>query len=302
MAPMQRSIARVGMLGLGSMGRPIAANVARQGFEVFAFDPRPDALVAAAEEGITGCASPAEVARQTDVALAIPYDYGQVEHSVFGPGGLAEGWTEPNLLVMMSTVGPDAARDLGRRLAERGHRLVDSPVSGGHDGATAGRLTLMVGAADDDLELCRPVLQTFSENLFHVGTEAGAGQAAKLVNQLLVVTHLVATAEALNLAARSGCDVRQIYDIISTSVGNSRIFGARAPTVLDRSFKTGGSLNILVKDARLVLGAGQAANAPLPLATAAAQVFEMARVMGLGDEDDAAVAKVYERICGQEIA
>ncbi len=298
---MKRPIARVGMLALGSMGGPIAANVARKGFEVFAFDPRAEALAAAAEDGIVGCAGPAEVAQRTDVTLAIPYDYAQVERSALGPSGLLEGWTEPNMLVMMSTVGPEAARDLGRQLAERGHRLVDAPVSGGHPGATAGTLTLMVGATNDDLERCRPVLQAFAKNVFHVGTDAGAGQAAKLVNQLLVVAHHVSMAEALNLAAGSGCDLRQIYDIVTNSVGNSHVFSARTPAVLDRSFKTGGSLNILVKDARLVLEAGKAAGTPLPLAAMAAQVFEMAKAMGLGDEDDAAIAKVYERIGGREL-
>lgn len=288
----------VGMLGLGSMGGPMAINLARAGFAVYAYDPRPEALQVAAEAGVVGCESAADVARAASIVLAIPFDYTQVEQAVLGPRGVVEGWQAPGLLVLMSTVGPDSARLLGRRLAERGHRLVDSPVSGGHVGAVEGTLTLMVGGADEDVEQCRPFFQAVAANVFHVGTEVGAGQAAKLANQLLVVTNLVAAAEALTLGARSGVDPRLLYEIISTSAGNSWMFRTRGPAILDRSFKTGGSLSILVKDARLVLQAAQAAGVPLFAASAAGQVFESARDVGLGGEDDAAVAKLYELLSG----
>jgi L-threonate 2-dehydrogenase len=298
---MVEAVARVGLLGLGSMGGPIAVNIARQGFEVLAYDPRREALEAVAEAGIRACASPAEVAAAADLTLAIPYDYSQVEQAVFGPGGVVEGWSSAGLFVMMSTVGPDNARALGGALADRGHHLIDAPVSGGHGGATAGTLTIMVGATDQDLALARPVLEAFSKNIFHVGQQPGAGQAAKLVNQLLVVAHHVATAEALMLATRSGCDLQQIYNIITTSAGNSSVFAGRAAAILNRSFETGSTINILVKDAHLVLAAAQASGTPLPLTTAAAQVFEMARLMGYGSDDDASIARFYERVCNQEI-
>ena len=297
----QGAIERVGMLGLGSMGGPMAANVARRGFEVWAYDPRPEALEAAAESGIRGCASPAEVARAAQVTLAIPFDYAQVEQAVFGSEGLIEGLPEPGLFVYMSTIGPDNARDLERRLAERGHRLLDAPVSGGAAGAAAGTLTVIVGGASEDLERCRPVLDAFAANVFHVGPAVGTGQAAKLVNQLLVVTHLAATAEALALGTRSGVDPQQLYEMICTAAGNSVIFQSRGKAILDRGFKTGGSLNILVKDARLVLRAGEPSSTPLFAAAAAGQVFELARAFGLGDQDDAAVAKLYEALGNVEI-
>ncbi len=175
-------IRRVGFLGVGSMGGPMARNAARKGFEVYADDPRPEALDALAEDGVVGCASAAEVARRTELAIAMPYDIAQVERAVSGPDGLLEGWEGPGLLAVMSTVGPDGVKALAGRLAERGHRLVDAPVSGGHHGAVAGTLTLMIGAAPDDLARCRPVFETFAGNIVHVGTEPGAGQAAKLIN------------------------------------------------------------------------------------------------------------------------
>jgi putative dehydrogenase len=118
------------------------------------------------------------------------------------------------------------------------------------------------------------------------------------VNQLLVVSHLVAAVEALVLGVRSGIDPHQIYEIISTSVGNSRVFETRVPVILDGSFKTGGAVKILVKDARLVLQQAASAGVPLPLAATAGQMFEMARGLGLGDEDDAALAKAYEMLAG----
>ena len=295
------AIRRVGFLGVGSMGGPMAQNAARKGYEVYAYDPRREAVDALAEDGVVGCATAAEVARRSDLTIAMPYDVAQVEHVVTGPAGLLEGWDAPGLLAVMSTVGPNGVKALAGRLAEHGHRLVDAPVSGGHHGAVAGTLTLMIGAAAVDLEQCRPVFETFSANIVHVGTEPGTGQAAKLINNQLVIVHHVAMAEALVLAARMGLDLQQVYDIISTSFGNSVIFNHRVPLVLDRSFKSGGALNILVKDVRLVLESAQATETPMFATAAAAQVFEMARAMGLGAEDDVAVVKAFERILGQEL-
>jgi 3-hydroxyisobutyrate dehydrogenase len=290
------------MLGLGSMGGPIAANIARRGFEVWGYDPRPEAVSALAEAGVRGAASPAEVGRNSEVTLAIPFDYGQVEQALFGADGLVEGLDGPGLFVCMSTIGPDNARELEGRLAERGHRLVDAPVSGGAAGAAAGTLTIMVGGATADVERCRPVLDAFCGNVFHVGQEAGAGQGAKLVNQLLVATHLVATSEALLLAARTGLDLSYVQKIIGTCAGNSVIFSSRAPVMIDRSFKTGGKVGILIKDARLVLEAAHSASAPLPLMASALQVLEAARAFGLANEDDAAIIKAYEALTQEPIS
>ncbi|MCC6174600.1 MAG: NAD(P)-dependent oxidoreductase [Chloroflexi bacterium] len=295
-------IRRVGMLGVGSMGGPIAANVARAGFEVVAYDPRPAALAEVAEQGVASAASPAEVARRTDAVLAIPYNFAQVEDATFGVDGLVDGWADRSgLLIVMSTIGPSDVKVLARRLAALGHRLVDAPVSGGHSGSVAGTLTLMVGAPEPDVERCRPVLEAFGRLIAHVGAEPGAGQSAKLVNNLLVLVHHVAMVEALTLADRSGLDLRQVYNIITASAGNSFIFEGRAPAVLDRSFVSGGALKLLVKDARLILDAAQAAGMPMFATSAAAQVFEMAQAMGLGDDDDVAVVKGYERIVGKEL-
>jgi L-threonate 2-dehydrogenase len=289
---------QVGMLGLGQMGGPMAANLVRRGFQVSAYDPREEALRAAAQRGAIRCANPAEVGRAADVSLVIPFDYDDVKQAVLGVDGLVEGLSGPGLVVMMSTIGPDNARELAGMLAERGHRMVDAPVSGGAAGAEAGTLTVIAGGAKDDLERCRPLFEAFSANIFQVGSDIGAGQAAKLVNQLLVVSHLVAAVEALVLGVRSGIDPHRIYEIISTSVGNSRVFETRVPVILDGSFKTGGAVKILVKDARLVLQQAASAGVPLPLAATAGQMFEMARGLGLGDEDDAALAKAYEMLAG----
>ena len=295
------AIRRVGFLGVGSMGGPMARNAARKGYEIFAYDPRPEALAALAADGVVGCASAAEVARRAELTIAMPYDIAQVERAVSGPDGLLEGWDGPGLLAVMSTVGPNGVKALAGRLAERGHRLVDAPVSGGHHGAVAGTLTLMIGADPADLARCRPVFETFAANIVHVGTEPGAGQAAKLINNQLVVVHHVAMAEALVLAARMGLDLQQVYDIVTTSFGNSVVFSHRVPAVLDRTFRSGGALNILVKDARLILEAAQATETPMFATAAAAQVFELAKAMGLGAEDDVAVLKAFERMLGREL-
>ena len=292
----------VGMLGLGSMGLPIAANLARKGFQVLAFDPRAEALDAARAAGVQPCASPAEVGRGAEVVFAIPFDYGQVEQSTLGPDGVVEGWAGSGLLVMMSTAGPDNARRLARLLAERGYRLLDAPVTGGAEGATAGTLTTMIGGAEADLALVRPALEAFTGRIYHLGAEAGAGQAAKMANQLLVVVHHVAAAEALLLGTRNGVDAEQLLEVLTSGSANSYILGHRGRAILDRSFKTGGSLAILVKDARLVNQAAESSATPIFAMAAAKQVFELASSMGLAGEDDAAVARAYELLLGRDIA
>jgi putative dehydrogenase len=296
------SFERVGMLGLGSMGRPIAANIAKAGFKVWGFDPRSEALDAAERDGVSPCTSPVEVGRSVEVILAIPYDFGQVEQSVFGPTGALEGLRQPSPLVMMSTVGPDNARALAQRLTEHGHSLIDAPVTGGAEGAAAGTLTMMVGADAADLGRVRPVLETYTKNIFHVGPEPGSGQAAKMANQLLVITHMVAMSEALMLGVRNGVDAHQLYEVLRSGSANSYVFSHRGKVVLDRSFETGGSLNILVKDGRLVQQAAESSSTPLFVLSAARQIFELARTMGLGELDDANVARVYEQLTGQEIS
>ena len=290
------------LIGLGQMGNPIALRLTAAGYRVWGFDPDTRAREAISAPGYISCDSAAAAADPAEVVLVIPFDYGQVEQALFGPGGVLESLRSPGLVVVLSTIGPDNAKSLAGRLAERGHRLLDAPVSGGPAGIQAGTLTIMVGAAGADLDRCRPLLNTFGGNIFHVGETAGAGQAAKLANQLLVFTHLVATAEALALGSRGGVDPEQLYQIISTSAGNSFIFGTRARAIIDRSFKTGGSLNILVKDSRLVLEAGRALGTPTFLAASAAQMVELARQLGFGGEDDAAIAKVYERLLGGELS
>ena len=202
---------------------------------------------------------------------------------------------------MMSAVGPDNAKALARKLAERGYRLVDAPVSGGASGAADGTLTIMAAGLAEDLEGARPALAAFTDNIFHVGSEAGLGQAVKLVNNHLVITQLVATVEALMLAARSGCDMSQIYDVISTSLGNSTVFGLRATAILNRTFETGGSMKVIEKDMGLILEAGRSVGMPMFLASSAAEVLQMTSALGFHDEDDVAVAKAYELITGQQI-
>jgi L-threonate 2-dehydrogenase len=289
------------LIGLGQMGNPIAQRLTAAGYRVWGFDPNQQAREAISAVGYTACASAAAAAGQAEVVLVIPFDYSQVEQALFGPAGVLEALQSPGLVVVLSTIGPDNAKSLASRLAEQGHRLVDAPVSGGPAGIEAGTLTIMIGADSADLERCRPLLQTFAGNIFQVGDTAGAGQAAKLANQLLVFTHLVATVEALALGSRGGVDPEQLYQIISRSAGNSFIFGTRARAIIDRSFKTGGSVNILIKDSRLVLEAGRGLGTPTFLAATASQIVELARQLGLGGEDDAAVAKVYERLLGSEL-
>lgn len=285
-------------VGLGAMGSGMARCLARAGVAVRAFDTRPEPLQAFAEDtGSVVCRSSAEAGEGADVAIVIVLTADQAEAAVFGADGLAHTLRPNAPVVCMSTMSPGRARSLADKAAGLGLRWIDAPVSGGMQRAADGTLTTMVGADAVDLAEVRPVLASFSRDIFHLGP-VGAGSTAKLVNQVLVYCNLAATAEAVALCRKLGADLQVIYDVIRTAVGTSAIFEMRVPKIIDGSYASGGSMRIALKDLGIAEETAREMAVPMPMMAQATQLFRAAASSGMLDGDDLGVARLLEQLAG----
>ena len=288
---------KAGVIGLGNMGFGMACNLLRAGFEVIAYDLRPELLEAFRTKGGTRAPDVAAVGRECPLVFSVVLDYPQNLEILDGPAGLLKSMAPGGTVFVCSTLSPAQARDLAARAGRQKIRLLDCPVSGGRAGAEAGTLALMIGGSREALEEHRAALEAVSRKIFHLG-DVGAGETAKAVNQVLVAVHYVVTAEALLLAAKSGLDPKQMIEIIGSSEGTSRIFETRGIRMIDRKFEPIGVLKTLVKDTGFVLDTADSLGLPMPLTSVARQMFQAGVNQGLGGEGTSAVVKVLERLAG----
>lgn len=287
----------VGFIGLGNMGLGMAGNLLKAGFPVVGFDVRKEAAEKFRELGGEAAASPLEVTRKTRVLILAVLNFGQIEEAVFGEQGMNEGLRAGDALVVSSTVAPAQVRSLGEKLAPKGAKVLDAPISGGKEGAWAGTLTIMAGGEKELFQRFLPIFQAMGKNVYYLGP-LGSGLTLKLVNNLLVAVNNLAVAEALVLGRKAGLDPAAILEAIPRSAGDSWIFRNRAPQMVNRDFTCRGELDILVKDLGYVLDMGKTAGAPLLLSAVAKEIYQTASGLGWGKEDDSAVVKALERMAG----
>lgn len=292
---------RVAFLGLGAMGRPMAAVLLGAGVPVAAFDIRAESRAALAEQGAEDAASAAAAGAGADACIIMVQNYAQVRSVMLGEHGALDLLAPNAIVLLMSTVAPADARELDAACTARGLRLLDAPVSGGTGAAAAGTLTIIVGGPDETLAAARPLLDALGDpaRVWQVGKRAGDGQAMKMINQLMAGVNIVASCEAMTLAAKAGLDTQQAYDIISVSAGGSWMFNNRVPRMLDGTFDPPSSaLAIFVKDLGIVTDTADDLGLPLFLAPLARQVFKYAAAAGLGGEDDSGLVRFYEQAAG----
>ena len=287
---------RAGFIGLGAMGAPMAKRIVSSGFDLTVFDVRQESADPLVEAGAKGAGSPRETAEGADALFLMVVNAGQAEDALFGRDGAAEALSPGAAVVVMSTVGPEAVRDLEGRLAERRIRLLDAPVSGGVARAERGDLLIMAGGPEDLFEDLRPALEAMGSTVAHCGGSAGDGQSVKLVNQLLCGVHIAAAAEALAYAEALGLDPRSVFETIRHGAANSFMLEDRGERMLRREFVPAKSaLDIFVKDMGLVREAAGERRFRTPLADAAHRLYEEGSSLGLGGEDDSGVVRVFER-------
>jgi L-threonate 2-dehydrogenase len=288
--------ASASVIGLGSMGFGMAQSLNRAGFSVAGFDLSHEALGRLAAEGGRAAASPADAAADADIVVCVVVNAEQTEAILFGNGGVAETLPKGAVFISSATMAPDIARQLAARLEATGRHYLDAPISGGSVRARDGALTILASGSSAAFALARPALTAMASKVYELGEEPGLGAAFKMINQLLAGVHIAAASEALVFAARQGLNLEKVYEVITASAGNSWMFENRMPHVLAGDYTPHSAVEIFVKDLGIIQDMARSARFPVPVAASALQMFLATAGMGMGQEDDASVARLYARL------
>jgi 3-hydroxyisobutyrate dehydrogenase len=288
---------RVGFVGLGTMGGAMAANAARAGFSVAAWNRTTGRAEGLAELGITLAESPAAVATASELVITIVSDTPDVEAVLFGPGGVAQGARAESLVVDMSTIAPSATREFAARLAERDVAMLDAPVSGGSEGAKKGTLSIFVGGEAADLDRARPVLEVLGTTITHMGP-IGSGQAAKAVNQVILAGAYLGVAEGIVLAIKAGLDVEQLVGALAGGAAQSWVLANRSGRMLENEYPLGFKVSLHRKDLGIALQLARETGTALPITAICEQLESGLIGRGFGDEDVSAVARTIRELSG----
>ena len=292
---------KVGVIGLGSMGMGAALNLHRKGHAVTGCEPREPARAEFAAQGGQVVSSADQLPPDLDAVVVFVINAAQTEDVLFGENGCLSKLNKGAVILCCSTVSPDSARSLGRRIEGAGFLMVDSPVSGGKSGALAGTMTVMGAGSDAAFAKAGPVLEAISTKVWRLGTEIGVGSTVKMVNQLLAGVHIATAAEALALGIRAGADPKTLFEVISESAGSSWMWQNRVPHILEGDDSPSSAVNIFVKDLGIVLDQARGLTFPLPMASAAHQLFLAAAANGQGLKDDAFVIRVWQALPGIDL-
>ena len=288
---------RIGFVGTGTMGQPMLSNLLKKGHDVVAYDVVEAALEGAVKRGASRAASAADAARQSELVITMLPSSSHVEAAYLGPGGVLAGIAPGRLCIDMSTADPAASRRVAEAAKQRGVRFIDAPVSGGVPRAEDGTLAIMVGGEARDVEEAKPVLACLGANVIHVGP-VGAGEVAKICNNLIAGVAAVAVSEAFRIAEGFGVDAKILTDVISKSSGNTWVMehghpvpGLVAKAASSRGYAPGFMTDLMAKDLGLAVSAARDLRVPVFVAPAAQQVLRLASSHGLGRKD---FSVVYE--------
>ena len=292
---------KAGVIGLGTMGMGVALNLHRKGHAVTGCEPRETVRAEFTAAGGQTVASAGQLPGDLDAVVVFVLNAAQTEKVLFGPDGCLARLNKGAVILCCATIAPDAARSLGKRIADAGFLMLDSPVSGGKAGAHAGTMTVMGSGSDAAFAKAGPVLEAMSTKVWRLGSEPGVGSTVKMVNQLLAGVHIATAAEALALGIRAGADPKTLFEVISESAGSSWMWQNRVPHILAGDDTPLSTVNIFVKDLGIVLDQARGLTFPLPMAAAAHQLFLAAAANGQGLKDDSFVIRVWETLTGIEL-
>ncbi len=289
---------KVGVIGLGSMGMGAALNLVAKGHETAGCELREAARNELQAAGGSAVASPDALPDGLEALVVFVVNAAQAEAVLFGDAGAVPRVAPGGVVLCCTTLSPDIAKSLAQRVEAAGLLFLDAPVSGGSTGARGGSMTVMASGTAAAFERAQPVLDAVAGKVWRLGDAAGAGSTVKMINQLLAGVHIAVSGEAMALAIRAGADPQTVYDVITTSAGNSWMFQNRVPHVLAGDDTPHSAVNIFVKDLGIVLDQARSLGFPLPLAAAAHQLFLGAAALGHGGKDDAFVIRVWEALAG----
>ena len=288
---------KVGFIGLGAMGGPMALNLVKAGFKLVVHDIDQTKTAPLRAKGAELAGTAEAVAAEVERTIVIVETTDQAQAVIAGERGIIKGAKPGHIVLCMATIDPFAARTLADQLAAQGIAMLDAPVSGGTGRAQSGDLSVIVGGDAAVFAKCEDLFKPMGSRSFHVGP-LGSGLAMKLVNNMLVQVNTVAVAEALVLGVKAGLDPQMIYDVVRVSTGASAAWELRVPRILSGDFEPGGTIDISYKDQELEPAFAKRLGVPLLLANVTQQVYQMARAKGLNKQDGSAIVKVFEQLAG----
>jgi 2-hydroxy-3-oxopropionate reductase len=291
---------KIGFIGLGIMGKPMAKNLLKAGHEVVCYDvikANVDDVVAA---GAKAAASSKAVAEQCSLIVTMLPNSPHVKEVVMGPGGVLEGAKAGTILIDMSSIAPAASQEIEAACVKKGVKMIDAPVSGGEPKAIDGTLAIMVGGDEGVFNSVKEVLLKMGASAVYCG-KIGAGNTTKLANQMIVACNIAALSEALLLAKKAGVDPKLVFEAIKGGLAGSTVMNAKTPMILDGNFKPGFKIDLHIKDLNNALDTGHGVGSPMPLTAMVMEMMQTLRADGCGQNDHSGLAKYYAKLAGTPI-
>jgi 2-hydroxy-3-oxopropionate reductase len=286
---------KVGFIGLGIMGKPMAKNVLKAGHELTVFDFNKGAIEELVAAGAKAAENGKEVAQQSDVVITMLPNSPHVKSALFAENGVAEGLSTGKAIIDMSSISPVASREFAADLEKYEVDFLDAPVSGGEPGAIAGTIAVMVGGKKEAFDKYYDLLMTMAGSVTYVG-EVGAGNITKLANQMIVALNIATVSEALTFATKAGVDPELVFEAIKGGLAGSNVMNAKAPMMLDRNFKAGFRVELHIKDLQNALDTSHEINASIPFTSQAMEILQAIKIDGYEKEDHSAIAKYFEKL------
>ncbi|MGL5433863.1 MAG: 2-hydroxy-3-oxopropionate reductase [Lachnospiraceae bacterium] len=291
---------KVGFIGLGIMGRPMAKNLVKAGHEVVVFDFNKEAVEDLVSCGAASAATGKDVAAQVEAVITMVPNSPHVRAAVLGENGVAEGAKPGTVVIDMSSIDPTESKAIGAELAKSGIEMLDAPVSGGEPKAIDGTLSVMVGGKKELFDKYYDMLMVMAGSVVYVG-ELGSGNVAKLANQIVVAVNIAAVSEALTFATKAGTDPELVYQAIRGGLAGSTVMDAKVPMILDRNFKPGFRIELHIKDLNNALNAAHAISSPVPLTGQLMEIMQGLKADGHEVEDHSSIVKYYEKIANTTV-
>ena len=286
---------KIGFIGLGIMGKPMAKNLLKTGYSLVVNDLNLNVVDELVSCGATAAPNGAGVARQCQVIITMVPNSPHVRTAVLGENGVAEGAAPGTVVIDMSSIDPTESRAIGKELAQKGIEMLDAPVSGGEPKAIDGTMSVMVGGKKELFDRYYDLLMAMAGSVVYVG-ELGAGNVAKLANQIVVAVNIAAVAEALTFAKKAGTDPELVYQAIRGGLAGSTVMDAKAPMMLEGNYKPGFRIELHIKDLTNALNAAHAVSSPVPLSGQLMEIMESLKAYGCEKEDHSSIAKYYEKL------
>lgn len=290
---------KVGFIGLGIMGKPMAGHLIKNNFETYLFDLNTDAVNELAAQGGHTCASTKEVAENSDVIITMLPAGKHVSLVLFSEDGVAANSKPGTIIVDMSSVQPEESQAFANKLKEYQLELIDAPVSGGEPMAIEGTMSIMAGGDKANFDKVLPLFEAMGSRIVHMGP-TGTGSATKLANQILVSAHLAALAEATVYASKAGIDLNQLYEAVGSGLAGSAVLDAKIQRIIDRDFKPGGKIETNFKDLGNIQASANALGVPLPLTNLVKEMFGSEIANGNGDKDHSYIINFVERMANHQ--